>query len=57
MAEKHDVGETEEWSDLEWKPPDEELDHVLVPVEGEKEVDPAGLEPAASTLPASRSPN
>ena len=57
MAEKHDVGETEEWSDLEWKPPDEELDHVLVPVEGEKEVDPAGLEPATSAMPSQRSPS
>jgi hypothetical protein len=57
MAEKPDGAEQEEWSDLDWQPPDEELDHVLVPVEGEKEVDPRGLEPLAFWLPARRSPS
>jgi hypothetical protein len=57
MAERTDSGETEEWTELEWRPPDEELDHVLVPVEGEKEVDPRGLEPLAFWLPARRSPS
>jgi hypothetical protein len=57
MAEKPDGAGQEEWSELEWKPPDEELDHVLVPVEGEKEVDPRGLEPLAFWLPARRSPS
>jgi hypothetical protein len=57
MAEKPDPDETAEWSDLEWKPPDEELDHVLVPVEGDTEVDPGGLEPPASCVPRRRSPS
>ena len=57
MAEKPDGAEQEEWSDLEWQPPDEELDNVLVPVEGEKEVDPAGIEPATSRVPLWRSPS
>ena len=57
MAEKPDGTEQEEWSDLEWQPADEELDDVLVPVEGEKEVDPRGLEPLAFWLPARRSPS
>jgi hypothetical protein len=57
MAEKPDAGEMEEWSELEWQPPDEDLDHVLVPVEVEKEVDPRGLEPLTFWLPARRSPS
>ncbi len=57
MAEKPDGAGQEDWSQLDWKPPDEELDHVLVPVEGEREVDPAGLEPATSAMPSQRSPS
>ena len=57
MAEKREADVTEKWSELEWQPPDEELDHVLVPVEGEKEVDPAGIEPATSRVPLWRSPS
>lgn len=43
--------------ELDWKAPDEELDHVLVSVDGEKEVDPGGLEPPASCVPRRRSPS
>ena len=57
MAEKREADGTEKWSRLQWQPPDEELDHVLVAVEGEKEVDPRGLEPLAFWLPARRSPS
>jgi hypothetical protein len=58
MAEKPEAGGNEEWSDLDWHAPDEELDHVLVEHEGgEKEVDPRGLEPLAFWLPARRSPS
>ena len=57
MAEKPEGAGQEEWSDLDWQPPDEELDHVLVPVEAEKEVDPRGLEPLTFWLPARRSPS
>jgi hypothetical protein len=57
MAEKPEAGGNEEWSDLDWHAPDEELDHVLVSHEGEKEVDPGGLEPPASCVPRRRSPS
>ena len=57
MAEKREADGTEGWSDLAWQPPDEELDHVLVSIEGEKEVDPGGLEPPASAMPSQRSPS
>jgi hypothetical protein len=57
MPENADTRDTEDWGELDWQPPDEELDHVLVPVEGEKEVDPRGLEPLAFWLPARRSPS
>lgn len=44
-------------TELEWQGPDEELELVLVVHEGEKEVDPRGLEPLAFWLPARRSPS
>ena len=56
---KEDEGEPEEWSDLEWHTPDEQLDDVLVPVENDdEEVDPSrdsnrrphGCQPALSQL-------
>ena len=47
------------WSDLAWQMPDGELDRVLVPVEADTSegVDPAGIEPATSSVPRWRSPS
>ena len=58
MREERETEGNEDWSDLDWQAPDEELDHVLVSIEGEKkEVDPAGIEPATFRMPSERSPS
>lgn len=47
------------WSDLAWQMPDRQLDQVLVSHDGDPSegVDPAGIEPATSSVPRWRSPS